>query len=239
MAKSKTLVLAVSGFGKSTSACPVDTDKLKIKGLDPKETFFFNVSKKRLPVKGFNNMYQEVPIVKNRPLAESGNMLSSNSFDAIAGNIEYIIANRPDIKNLLIDDFQYTMGDYYVADTRGGYDVFKNIGKGIGKLLTACDKFKGNVFVLSHYDSAEENGKTVYKAKTVGKMVEQYITLEGKFDIVLYGQQEFSKKDGVKKFFLTNFDGTFNAKSPLGMFDDLEIPNDLGLVLEKIEEYYG
>lgn len=70
------------------------------------------------------------------------------------------------------------------------------------------------------------------------KMIDQYITMEGKFDIVLYGTQEFDNKTkkAIKQF-VTNFDGRYPAKSPVGMFP-LHIANDLGLVTDLINKYY-
>ena len=71
------------------------------------------------------------------------------------------------------------------------------------------------------------------------KMIDQYITMEGKFEIVLYGKQEFdSKSQKVTKEFVTNFDGKYPAKSPHGMFESLYIPNDMGAVLELVDGYY-
>ena len=70
------------------------------------------------------------------------------------------------------------------------------------------------------------------------KMIDQYISLEGKFDIVLYGQQDFdSKNKKAIKQFVTNFDGRYPAKSAVGMFP-LYMTNDLGLVTELVNKYY-
>ena len=64
-----------------------------------------------------------------------------------------------------------------------------------------------------------------------------YITPEGKFEVVLYGKSEFNEKEhkSVRQF-VTNDDGVYPAKSPVGMFDGLYIPNDLGYVVKKSEE---
>lgn len=68
---------------------------------------------------------------------------------------------------------------------------------------------------------------------------DQYITPEGKFEIVLYGKATYDAKEKKsKREFVTNDDGIYPSKSPVGMFD-LYIPNDLGLVVEKINEYYN
>lgn len=71
-------------------------------------------------------------------------------------------------------------------------------------------------------------------------MTQDYITPEGKFDIVLFGKQTYDEQTKkVKKQFVTNFDGQFPAKSAPGMFEDLYIPNDLGVIVEKVNEYYN
>ena len=66
-----------------------------------------------------------------------------------------------------------------------------------------------------------------------------YITPEGKFEIVLFGKDSYdeNQKKSIRQF-VTNNDGVYPAKSPIGLFEDLYIPNDLGYVVEKIKEYY-
>lgn len=66
-------------------------------------------------------------------------------------------------------------------------------------------------------------------------MLDEKITIEGMFTIVLLSQVE-KKEDGLRYWFITNNDGTTTAKSPEGMFPE-KIPNDLQAVLNRIEEY--
>lgn len=69
---------------------------------------------------------------------------------------------------------------------------------------------------------------------------DQYITPEGKFEIVLYGKSSFDEKEKKSiRQFVTNDDGVYPSKSPVGMFSDLYIPNDLGYVIDKVNEYYN
>ena len=79
--------------------------------------------------------------------------------------------------------------------------------------------------------SPNEDGKI--KAKTLGKMLDQQLTVEGLFSIVLLAQT-----DGKKHCFITQSDGTNPCKSPMGLFDDIEIDNDLKIVDNAIREYY-
>jgi len=85
------------------------------------------------------------------------------------------------------------------------------------------------VYMLHHTELAE-NGKL--KAKTLGKMLDNQLTVEGLFSIVLLCQVE-----GSEHFFITNSDGSNPAKSPMDMFE-LKIDNDLKMVDTTIREYY-
>lgn len=101
-----------------------------------------------------------------------------------------------------------------------------------------------NIICCAHYEEfKDKNGDSLsYKFKTTGKMVDDYITPEGNFDIILFGKQSFNQetKKPVKTF-IKEFDGEYPAKDSLGVLDSLpdEIPNDLGIVVKAIEEYYG
>ncbi len=72
--------------------------------------------------------------------------------------------------------------------------------------------------------------------KTVGKMVDDYLTLEGLFTVVLY-TTVIKTQDKISYHFVTNNDGKYPSKSPIGMFKDLYIPNDLGYVISSINHY--
>lgn len=232
-------VLAETGAGKSTSL--FKNDELGIKGLNPEETFVIccaiNTSK-GLPFRGWKKHYQDF-----NPKEGTGNLLRTSSAATVLKGVTWA-ARQPNIKNIVIDDLQYIMADKYVSDMDGGFDVFKKIGADIKKIISAVQSSDKHFICLSHYeDVVDSSGKIVrQKAKTVGKMVDQYLTLEGNFDVVLYVKTEILKKPVdnryVNKFFVTNADGEFNqAKSPFGMFREIYTLNDMGLVVEKIEEH--
>lgn len=120
----------------------------------------------------------------------------------------------------------------------------KTIGYNTGLIFEAIDGLpeNKNFFMLAHYDAYRDKGSDamVLKYKSTGNMVDEYITPEGKFEIVLFGRTRFDEdaKKSIREF-VTNDDGFYtSAKSPIGMFTELYIPNDLGLVVEKAEEYY-
>lgn len=119
----------------------------------------------------------------------------------------------------------------------------KKIGYNMGLVFDAINNIpeNKNIVCLAHYEEyKDKNGDSIsYKYKSTGSMVDAYITPEGKFEIVLYGKDSFDEKEKKSiRQFVTNNDGVFPSKSPVGMFD-LYIPNDLGLVIDKVDEYYN
>ena len=124
---------------------------------------------------------------------------------------------------------------------KGGYTVFNKIGHMAGKLFAAIENVDDkNVILIGHYQEyrLKNNDEISYRYKVPGAMVEKYTNVEGKFSIVLFADQEYDDQTKtIKKFFITNYDGTFPAKTGHDLFSDLHVPNDLGYVIKKIEEY--
>lgn len=244
----KILILAESGFGKTSSIGPI-TD-LKIAGLNPKETFIITATNKGLSIPGWNKMYT---------LALPEDMTKGNLIMNVSKNPDIIgrqiinAASREYIKNILLDDTNYIMQDYYMQKAiTGGYDVFKKIGQFMGNIFTAMDNVPNtkNFIMMAHHEEYKNSNmdSISFRFKTVGTMVQNYITPEGKFEIVLFGKQSFKDENGKRtiiKQFVTNYDGQYPAKSPYGMFKQLYIPNDLGYVVDAVdaymngEEFYG
>ena len=226
-------VVTESGFGKSTSYGNIP--ELGIEGLDPKETFLINVKGKPLPYRGWKKDWDPTP--------KTGNYLASTDTAQIC-RVLSAIDGMPHIKNVIIDDYQYILGEEFMKNAlKAGFDKFNKLSKNAYDVLNTGISLREdlNFFVLTHVEEVESNFKTTYKMKTIGKMLDNKITLEGLFTIVLYGKQDYDTKTGeIKKSFVTNYDGQFPAKSPVGMFEDKYILNDLGAVAKAIHAYnYG
>lgn len=213
------LILGESGTGKSTS----------IRSLDPKETFIINVLNKPLPFRGYKNQYQVVSTD-----GTIGNYFSSNQYERITKLILFINAKRPDIKTLIIDDFQYLMAEEFMdkALTRG-YDKFSEIAKHAYDLLKMLPTLREDldIFILTHSEP-NENGKM--KIKTIGKMLDEKITIEGMYAMVLQTEMTNNTYN-----FITQGDARHIAKTPDGMFEHKTIPNDLKYVKDKMHSYYN
>jgi hypothetical protein len=213
------IIIGESGTGKSTS----------IRNLKPEETFIINVLNKPLPFRGYKNMYTRVS-----PDGTTGNYYTSDVYEYIEIVIKKINKNRPEIKTLIIDDFQYLMaGEFMSRALERGYDKFSEIGKHAYDLLKLLPTLREDldIFVLTHSE-ANEAGKM--KVKTIGKMLDDKITIEGMYAMVL--QTELT--DG-NYHFITQGDSRHIAKSPMGMFETRNIPNDLAFVKTKMNSYYN
>lgn len=111
-------------------------------------------------------------------------------------------------------------------------------------IFRAIDLFDGynkHVYVLAHFEAMEQpDGRKYYKMKTTGRMTDEFITPEGKFDITLVGRSRYdtASKTIIREFITNEDEFSSSPKSPYGMFPELYIPNDLGQVLLHIEEYY-
>jgi energy-coupling factor transporter ATP-binding protein EcfA2 len=219
------LIIGRSGSGKSTS----------LETLDPKSTFIVNALGKPLPFKGWKSKYS--PFSSKD---KTGNLV--NTFDAniILQVMDIVNKDLVNIKSLVIEDVQYVSACAYMDKIEEtGYSKFNKIGKNLYLLMTKPKEFRDDltVFYLNHEDEViDEMGNSKIKAKTIGKMIDNLLSLEGLFTVVLHASNK-KTKEGVKYFFETQTDGSTTAKSPRGMFDTMEIPNDLELVRKSIISY--
>lgn len=91
---------------------------------------------------------------------------------------------------------------------------------------------------MTHVEDIQDHrGRKTQKAKTVGKMVDQALTLEGLFSIVLYAKVKKSEDGTLNYVFETKNDGANTCKSPMNMFTTDDIPNDLQIVKDSIFNY--
>ena len=113
-----------------------------------------------------------------------------------------------------------------------GYGKFTNMALNFRNLINyVVTQLPPDVIVyFLHHTEVAEDGRL--KAKTLGKMLDNQLTVEGLFSIVLLCQVE-----GSEHFFITNSDGSNPAKSPMEMFEP-KIDNDLKMVDTTIREYY-
>ena len=219
-------VVGQTGTGKSTS----------VENLDPKETVVINIVGKPLPFRGWKQNY-------TAGIQQGGNFLVSHDAAQIVTVLKYIDKDRPDIKQIIIDDFQYLMSTEFMnRANETGWQKFTDIAKHVWDVLDTGKSLREDlkVIILSHDEIIMENFAPKRKIKTIGKLLDDKVTLEGLFTIVFFTEVKKDKqKNELTYNFITQNDGTTTAKSPKGMFSNFTIPNDLSLVMSSIDAYYG
>jgi hypothetical protein len=136
-------------------------------------------------------------------------------------------------KTIVIDDCQYLLANEFMRrGSERGYDKFTEIATNLWNLIRSINDLPDDVIVyfLGHTEVGSD-GRTRFK--TIGKLLDEKITVEGMFTVVLIT----TAADG-KYGFRTQTNGADVAKSPMGMFETVEIDNDLKYVDQKIREYY-
>lgn len=210
------LILGETGSGKSTG----------IKTLNPEETFIINVRGKPLPFSGWKTKYRYSKIED-----KNINMVQTDKKSDIL-NILMKVNEAPHIKTVVIDDFQYLMSNEFMRRASEiGYQKFTEIAFNAWSILDYITKMRPDItiFVLSHLDT-DDKGKS--KIKTIGKMLDEKITIEGMFTVVLYCE---GNEDGHFLRTKTNFHDT--CKAPDGMFSETLIENSYQKVLDAINKY--
>lgn len=182
-----------------------------MRNFEPSEVGVFNVASKPLP---FKKQLKKIDKAGYATIMQS--------------------LSKPKLKRYVIDDSQYLLCFEMFATAKDtGYQKFTDMALHFYNLLQfiICNTPDDCIVYFLHHTEQTVDGKL--KAKTIGKMLDEKLTIEGLFSIVL-----LCVTDGISHKFITQSDGRSTAKSPMEMFD-LEIDNDLKLVDDTIREYYG
>ena len=182
-----------------------------LRNFDPAEIGIFNVASKPLP-------FRKKMMVVNG--AGYGTILKSLS--------------NPKLKAYAIDDSQYLLAfEFFDKAQETGYGKFTQLALNFRNLnqFVIMNTPPDVIVYFLHHTERRDDG--VLKAKTIGKMLDEKLTVEGLFSIVLLCQ---ARQD--KHVFVTQSSGISTAKSPMDMFPG-EIDNDLKYVDTAIREYWG
>jgi hypothetical protein len=188
-------------------------------------------SGKSASMRNFTSKEIGVINVSGKPLPFRSDIKTFRSDDYM--QIDQVL-HKATSKSIVIDDAQYLMSyEFMRRAEETGFQKFTDIGKNFWSLLQVVIKELPEdviVYFMCHTERDQEGNE---KAKTIGKLLDEKITVEGMFTIVL----KTKAIDGQYKF-RTQTSGKDTVKSPIGMFADAEIENDLKFVDQRIREYY-
>ena len=206
------LIIGRSGSGKTYS----------LKNFKPEQVGILSVEKGRLPFRS------NLKVIK----VKSFNDNEHSPAQANVAKYEWIkkSISTARMKSIVIDDSQYLLaGEFFDRALEKGYDKYTAIGANFRNLIHHINEMPQDdkIVYFLHHSELGEDGRE--KVKTIGKMLDEKLCIEGCFDIVIYCQDQ--------KFF-TQSNEISVAKTPEGMFD-AEIPNDLAAVDAAIREYYN
>lgn len=205
------LVMGQSGSGKTYS----------VKTFQPDEVGIISVEKGRLPFKS------DLKVARIPNGFEEAKDYATLNRCKYAWLIKAIQTAK--CKSIVIDDSQYLLvNELFDRASEKGYDKFTQMAANFRNLIHSINELdqEDKIVYFLHHTETDTDGRE--KAKTIGKMLDEKLTIEGCFDIVIYCSDH--------KFY-TQTNGQSTAKTPEGMFE-LEIPNDLKAVDAAIREYY-
>ncbi len=208
-----TLIIGESGTGKTAS----------LRHLDPADTLLIQPVRKPLPFRSPEWAYFD------RERARNGNVfVTDRSHEIVA------LMQRTGRSIVVLDDFQYVLANEYMRRSEDkGYEKFSEIGRHAWDILTAAHDLAPHVrvYLIGHTQS-DDFGRL--KVKTIGKLLDEKIVVEGMFSIVLR-----TVVQNGQYWFSTRNNGSDTVKTPMGLFDDDLIENDLAPVDRAIVAYYG
>lgn len=219
------LVCGKTGTGKTSS----------IRTLNPAETVILRVINRTLPFK-FVGKYGK----------DQRNLFNTPTYEDVLKALKWV-NTQPNVKNIVITDGTYIIRqEFFKKANVKGYDKFTDFAMHMQQILKAIQECREDikVFMEYHVESVmTDSGAVEYKPSTVGKLLDNQYNILENIDIVLFANPQYNDKT-VEYGFITNrtvdrSGAEIPAKSPMGMFEELFVPNDLALVAKKIDEYYN
>ena len=229
MACNTLCIYGESGSGKSTS----------LRNMNPESTFIISTTGKPLPFRNWKKKYIPFNINKEDKTV-SGNYYVSSNWESILKILKIINSKMPHIETVVIDDMQYILSYEFVGRaTEVGYGKFSELAQHLMEILRYAEQMREDctMVFLTHSENVGTEIDPKYVIKTIGKLLAEKVTLEGLFTYIFFTKVEEGDDGKMQYKLVTNNDGKCLAKTPLDMFEELEIDNDLAQILDVIKEY--
>ena len=207
-------IMGASGAGKTTS----------LRNLPPAETIYIDCDKKGLSWKGWRENFCDA----------NKNYFKTDDPAQILRWINTISKERPNVHYIVIDTLNGIMwGEDNRKRKEKGYDKFVDLAGNVYDILEAANMLRDDIFVImtAHTEEETDSGYVFTHIKTCGKKLGKIIP-ESKINCVLHAKRN---EEGFYVFETHAHNST--AKTPLGMFDEEEITNDITIVLEEFKKY--
>lgn len=209
-------VMGESGSGKTTA----------MRTLDPKTTYYIDCDKKGLAWKGWRSQYN----------SENKNFYSDRDIPKINAIIKGIGDKRPDIKTIVIDTLNTCMVDKEIKgmNDKDGYGKWIDLTQYVWATCETAATLREDltIIIVMHSETVRDDlGYSFTRIKTNGRKLEK-VVLETLFGTVFLAK---AKDDGTYVFETRAKQST--AKTPLGAFEQDEIPNDMGAAIEAMKDF--
>ena len=218
-----------SGTGKSTS----------LRNMNPETTFIISTTGKPLPFRGWKKKYTPMVIDKEKGTV-TGNYYISSNWESILKILKIINKKMPHIKTVVLDDMQYILSYEFVdRATEVGYTKFSELAQHLMEILRYSEQMREDCTMcfLTHSENVGTDIDPKYVIKTVGKLLAEKVTLEGLFTYIFCTKVEEGDDGKMQYKLITNNDGKCLAKTPMDMFEDIELDNNLNEILKVISNY--
>jgi hypothetical protein len=225
------LVMGPPGTGKTAS----------IRNLNPAETFIIHADEKPLGLPGSKANYKTVYKNDGKLDITKSNYFETTNPAHVLELLKAISAQAPHIKTIIIDTITSVMTNEFMSRLKEkGFDKFGDFAKDTYDIIKLVRQLREDltVVIMAHIeDNYDAEGELRTSFKVIGgKLIKEKVVPESFFHMVLYTDVVF--KDGKPEYyFLTQNNGKNTCRSPLGLFTEHRIPNDLKAVIEKYKEY--
>lgn len=203
--------------------------------LNPDETVIINSDQKDLPFPKFKSKYNK----------EKNNYLQSSNIKEISTFLKEV-QNNTKIKTVVIDTWSRIMTDSVMSNAfrnaSNGMQAWSNMAFENYNLLNIInEKLRDDliVYLMCHPETVyDESGFSKEQIAVQGQQLRKF-SPESFSSIVLYAEAIKDPGEPVRYMFRTTTTGEDTCKTPMGMFEEEMIPNDLNIVNDTIIKYYS